>query len=103
MPIQVVRRFLDEVKSRSDYPPVGAYDPAAGDADVLTLAGKVLKARKGDAYGYAAMLIAQCQDANELPATVREILETIHKALSAVPEDIAVPSPPPDDFVDLLE
>ncbi|SFZ81751.1 putative ATP-dependent endonuclease of the OLD family [Devosia enhydra] len=102
MPVAVVRRFLEEVKSRSDYPPVGAYDPAAGDADVLTLASKVLKARKGDAYGYAAMLIAQCQDANELPATVREILETIHKALSAVPEDIAVPPPPPDDFADLL-
>lgn len=102
MPVAVVRRFLDEVKSRSDYPTVGAYDQAAGDADVLTLAGKVLKARKGDAYGYAAMLIAQCQDANELPATVREILETIHKTLSAVPEDIAVPPPPPDDFADLL-
>lgn len=102
MPVAVVRRFLDEVKSRSDYPPVGAYDPAAGDADVLALAGKVLKARKGDAYGYAAMLIAQCEDANELPATVREILETIHEALSAVPEDIAVPPPPPDDFADLL-
>ncbi|MFG1265014.1 ATP-dependent nuclease [Xanthobacter aminoxidans] len=102
MSVAVVRRFLDEVKSRSDYPPVGAYDPAAEDADVLALAGKVLKARKGDAYGYAAMLIAQCQNANELPATVREILETIHKALSAVPEDIAMPPPPPDDFADLL-
>jgi putative ATP-dependent endonuclease of OLD family len=99
-PIAVVRRFLDEVKDRADYPAVGAYDAAAGDADVAALATKVLKARKGDAYGYAAMLIGQCQNAAELPATIRQILETIHKSLSAVPEDIG--APPPDDFEDLL-
>jgi putative ATP-dependent endonuclease of OLD family len=63
------------------------------------LAVKVLKARKGDAYGYAAMLISHCLNAAELPASIREILETIHKALSAVPEDIAAP---PDDFEDLF-
>ncbi|TIU27869.1 MAG: ATP-dependent endonuclease, partial [Mesorhizobium sp.] len=96
MPIAVVRRFLDEVKDRSDYPLVGVYDPAASNADVAALAVKVLKARKGDAHGYAAMLIAECQTADELPGTIREILETIHKALSAVPEDIA--APPPDDL-----
>ncbi len=99
-PIAVVRRFLNEVKDRPDYPAVGVYDPAAGDADVATLAVKVLKARKGDAYGYAAVLISHCQNAAELPATIREILEIIHKALSVVPEDIA--APPPDGFEDLL-
>jgi putative ATP-dependent endonuclease of OLD family len=85
---------------RADYPAVGAYDPAASDAEVAALATKVLKARKGDAYGYAAMLIGQCQNAAELPATIREILETIHEALSSVPEDIA--SAPPDDLEDDL-
>ncbi|ACI91306.1 ATP-dependent endonuclease family protein [Afipia carboxidovorans OM5] len=100
MPVAVVRRFLDEVKDRSDYPAVGTYDPAAVDADVVALASKVLKARKGDAHGYAAMLVAQCQNADELPATIREILETIHKALSAVPEDIA--APPMDELEGLL-
>jgi putative ATP-dependent endonuclease of the OLD family len=99
-PIGVVRRFFNEVKDRADYPPVGAYDPAASDADVAALAVKVLKARKGEAHGYAAMLIAHCQNASELPATIRTILETIHKALRAVPEDIA--APPPDDIEDLF-
>lgn len=101
MPITVVHRFLNEVKNRSDFPNVGVYDPAATEEDVLGLAGKVLKARKGDAYGYAAMLVAQCQNAGELPATIRDILETIDKALSAVPEDIAG-TPPADDFADIL-
>jgi putative ATP-dependent endonuclease of OLD family len=99
-PIAVVRRFLVEVKDRADYPAVGAYDPTASDAEVAALATKVLKARKGDAYGYAAMLIGQCQNAAELPATIREILETIHEALSSVPEDIA--AAPPDDLEDDL-
>jgi putative ATP-dependent endonuclease of OLD family len=95
-----VRRFLKEVRDRSDYPDVGAYDPATSDADVAALAIKVLKARKGEAYGYAAMLIAQCQTAAELPGTIREILEAVHKTLSAVPEDIAAPVP--DDWEDVL-
>ena len=99
-PIAVVRRFLDDVKDRSDYPAVGAYDAAAGDADVAALGAKVLKARKGDAYGYAAILISHCQNAAELPATIREILENIHKALTTAPEDIA--AAPPDDLEDLF-
>lgn len=100
MPTAVVRRFLEEVKDRSDYPPVGIYDPAVGAAAVASLAAKVLKARKGEAHGYAAMLIAQCQNAAELPATIREILETIHKALSSAPEDVAAPVP--GDFEELI-
>jgi putative ATP-dependent endonuclease of OLD family len=88
MPIAVVRRFLDEVKDRTDYPDVGTYDPAATDADVAALAFKVLKARKGEAHGYAAMLVAECQNAAELPATIREILQAIHDELSGVPEEI---------------
>lgn len=99
-PIAVVRRFLDEVKSRSDYPSVGAYDPTADDGAVAGLANKVLKARKGDAHGYAAILIAQCQNANELPATIREILETIHKTVNGIPE--AIITPLTDEFQDLL-
>lgn len=100
MPIAVVRRFLNVVKGRSDYPAVGTYDSAAADVDVAVLATKVLKARKGEAYGYAAMLIAECQTAAELPATIREILKAIHVTLSVVPEDIAAPVP--GDVEDLL-
>lgn len=91
MSVAVVRRFMEEVKGRSDYPAVGTYDPAMNETDLLTLAGKVLKARKGDSYGYAAMLVAQCQKASELPQAIREILETIHQALKAIPDDIAAP------------
>ena len=91
MPIAVVRRFLNEVKDRSDYPPVGVYNPAAEDADVATLARNVLIARKGEAHGYAATLISHCQSADELPVTIREILEAIHKALSVASDDIVEP------------
>ena len=100
MPIAVIRRFLNEVKDRSDYPTVGAYNPTAGDTDVTALALKVLRERKGEAHGYAAMLISHCQNADELPATIREILETIHKALSVMPEDIVMP---PDECEDLFK
>jgi putative ATP-dependent endonuclease of OLD family len=96
-PNAVVRRFLKEVASRSDYPPVGAYDATAADGAVAELAIKVLKARKGDAHGYAAVLMAQCQDANELPATIRGILEAIHKTLGGIPDD-----PLADEFEALI-
>jgi putative ATP-dependent endonuclease of OLD family len=86
-PIAVVRRFLTEVAARSDYPPVGAYDETAEDDALAELATKVLKARKGDAHGYAAILIAKCENANELPATIRGILESIHNALGGISDD----------------
>lgn len=89
MPISVVRNFLNEVQERSDYPQVGVYDPAAADADVVALAFRVLKARKGDAYGYAARLISLCKSADDLPKTIREILEAIHEALNITHESIA--------------
>lgn len=98
-PVAVVRRFLNDVKDRADYPEVGIYDAAANDEDVAALALKVLKARKGDAYGYAAIMISHCQNAAELPATVREILEAIHTTLSPPPGEN--PSPP-DDRADRL-
>lgn len=92
MPIGVIRRFLDAVKERLDYPNEPQYDDAMDEATTLALALKVLKARKGDAHGYAAFLVGQCDNADELPKTVREILETIHKELKAVPEEIAAPA-----------
>lgn len=61
---------------------MGRYDQASDDEDVTTLAVKVLKARKGDASGYAALLIAHCADASELPPTIRGILEAVDKALA---------------------
>ena len=86
MPISVVRRFLIEVNTRADYPQMSKYDPAAADREVAKLATEVLKARKGDAHGYAAILMEQCQDADELPETIRMILETIHALVAATNE-----------------
>lgn len=85
--LPVLKRFLAEVAARPDYPGnAGTYNPAAAEKDIRELATKVLVARKGDAHGYAALLIAQCQTADELPQTIRSILEEIHKVVSAVPE-----------------
>lgn len=86
--LPVLKRFLAEVATRPDYPTgVGTYNPDADEKDIRALAVRVLVARKGEAHGYAALLIAQCQTADELPATIRPILEEIHSTVSAVPED----------------
>ncbi len=102
-PMTVIRRFLDSVKDRPDYPPSSPpCDAAAADADVAELARKVLRERKGAAQAYAALLIEQCQSADELPATIRAILETINAALVAAPEDI-VPEVVAEALVDRSE
>jgi putative ATP-dependent endonuclease of OLD family len=82
-PGSVLRRFLKSVKDRADHPS-GVAKIAAGmsDADVSELAEKVLLARKGDAGGYGALLIEQCKGVDELPETIRGVLEAIHRQLS---------------------
>src|SRR5262249_24171766 len=78
-----VRRFLSDVQSRPDYPTkCGSYADTMNETDARDLARRVLEARKGDAYRYGAMLMAQCQTSTELPAPIREVLETIHATLS---------------------
>lgn len=88
MPVAVVRRFLNFVKDRDDYPgDKGVIDDAMGDEAVKALAKAVLKVRKGDNQPYAALLVAECLDGTELPATIKTILETVHAALKPpVPE-----------------
>lgn len=87
-----VRRFLKDVQRRPDYPTkCGPYDESMKEDDVRDLARRVLEGRKGDAYGYGAMLIAQCQDVTELPPTIREVLEKIHATLS--PPQPSSPAP----------
>ncbi len=92
-------RFLAAASARDDYPShCGAYDPVLDDdATARALAIDVLKARRGDAHGYTALFIRQCQSADELPATVKKVLLEIDAAMK--------PSPPEDDaglFGDLL-
>ncbi len=84
VPIGVLKRFLADVSTRGDYPRnAGVYEVAAMDADIIRLAARVLVERKGEAYGYAAILISHCESANELPAAMRDVLEEIHEALSS--------------------
>lgn len=85
-PIPALRRFLEAVKNRLDYPSgVAKVTTATADASIAELAEKVLLARKGDAGGYAALLIEQCA-VSELAPTIRGVLENIHNKLSAQPE-----------------
>lgn len=83
VPVPVLRRFLDGVKDRADYPSHHP-KPAAtmNDGEIKDLARKVLKDRKGEAHGYAALLIAECKAENELPVTVRTVLEKIQDTLA---------------------
>jgi putative ATP-dependent endonuclease of OLD family len=102
----VHERFLAAVQTRPDYPtPLGHHDAILDGADHASdLALKVLQARKGDAYGYAAMFIRECQTAAQLPATVRNILEAINAAVGSPPglEDGDEPADPTLDPEDLF-
>jgi len=88
IPVAVLRRFLNVVKNRDDYPvDKGIIDDAMDDEAVKALTSAVLKVRKGDNLPYAALLIAECQEDAELPATITTILETVHATLKPlVPE-----------------
>ena len=94
--IEIQRRFLEDVKCRSDYPSKAkAYDAGMSDDDVRKLASEVLLARKGEASGYAAILIAHCHTDADLPQTIRNILVAIHKHLN--PPAVSDPAPGGDN------
>lgn len=84
VPESVLHSFLKEVSSRSDYPANCEYDASKGGEELKNLAQKVLKARKGDSYGYgyAATLIEQCQKENELPSFICDALLYIDRYLT---------------------
>lgn len=110
MPTDVLRRFLDDVSTRSDYPSQQApYSSDASDDEIPQVALEALKARKGQGHGYAAMLIETCQTEAELPAFLASALVSIDASLQAVPDEQAAgltatrdpqdeqsPSNPPD-------
>lgn len=103
IPIETQRRFLDDVSARGDYPTTShPYDPAIDDDAVGPLVRKVLKARKGEAYAYAAVLIEHCETEDELPSELVDILLTIDAELRGEPEvgfdpETAVPSDDAED------
>lgn len=84
--VPVLRRFLDEVVKREDYPTEVPYGVSTPDRELVDVATKVLVHRKGEFYGYAAALIEQCQTEAELPAFVRDVLIAVDEDLKAEPE-----------------
>ena len=92
-PVVVLRRFLDEVSQRPDYPvSQGPYSSDTPDEKVGDITFKVLKARKGDAWGYAAMVMDHCELEVEIPEFIREVLTTIDKSLTNAFDDISARS-----------
>ncbi|MBI3090063.1 MAG: AAA family ATPase [Candidatus Tectomicrobia bacterium] len=83
MSVATLRRFLEKVGARPDYP---LHHPhladTMNDAEVKDLAHRLLKDRKGDAYGYGALLIAESTTEHELPNTIRTILDEINERLA---------------------
>ena len=99
VPTRVLRSFLDVVVQRDDYPTSHPYVPEqVADDDLATLAARVLKARKGDAFGfgYTGTLIEQCQTEADLPVFIRNALLAINEQLQdeseLVLDDAAAPA-----------
>ncbi|AWG62993.1 ATP-dependent nuclease [Mycobacteroides abscessus] len=89
MPLDVIDRFLRAVATRTDNPRPDAdlteLDETGRRRHVKTL----LKARKGSSDGYAAILMAECVNSVDLPATVANFL----KAVVAYTNTMDVPAP----------
>lgn len=78
----VHRRFLETVATRPDYPSgEPPYVATMTDAEAAAVAVKVLKARKGEAFGYGAIFLEQCQVEAELPEFLTKVLREIDVAL----------------------
>ena len=78
IPTTVLRQFFARVRERRDYPANVAVPQAHDDDEtVRERANKVLKARKGDASPYAAILISMCST-DDLPGPIRNMLTAIH-------------------------
>ena len=84
VPESVLHGFFKKVSPRPDYPANCGYNASMEGKELKALAQKVLKARKGDSYGYgyAAILIEQCQSENELPSFIRDALLYIDRYLT---------------------
>jgi len=102
MPIAVLRRFLEDVSTRSDYPSQNAkYSADATDDEIRDVAFNALKVRKGHGYGYAALLIEKCRTEAELPEFLRTVLLSIDAQLQDLSEQEPGPSAEPEDAATL--
>jgi len=93
-PADKLKSFLVEVQERIDYPTAcGVLSDTMSEADLRALSNRVLAARKGDAQGYAANLVASL-DVNTLPKTLRDMLDAIHLAMKSPPHPSDLPAAP---------
>ncbi len=83
----VLRRFLDEVVERDDFPTHVPYTSATPDASLEQVVYDVLKARKGEAAAYAATLLDQCEVIEEVPEFLRVVLVAVNEALQPMTEE----------------
>lgn len=84
MPVGPKRAFLATVAAQPDYPSECGYLPEdADDNDVEELTEKVLLARKGAYYGYAAQLVAEAANVAELPKSYVDLLLAIEADMVA--------------------
>ena len=97
----VLRRFLDEVAARDDYPRHVLYSENTPDNELEQVACDVLKARKGEAAAYAATLLDQCATIEEVPEFLRNVLITIDQSLRPPKGDDSREAGDPDSDVGL--
>ncbi|MGH8995214.1 MAG: ATP-dependent nuclease [Acidimicrobiales bacterium] len=82
VPADVQRRFLSAVSTRSDYPNAcGSPTSTASGDDIRSITRSVLKVRKGSGSGYAALLVAECNGVDDLPATLTTFLLKVEAEL----------------------
>jgi putative ATP-dependent endonuclease of OLD family len=81
IPVEVQRRFLESVSTREDYPAKVPFRSDIEDDAIPDVTFKVLRARKGEAWGYASRLIEECRGIDELPVFLVAILQTIDAGL----------------------
>ena len=96
VPEAVQRSFLQQAANRDDYPKVGKYEPGLNNEEVAILLREVLKARKGDNYSYAGLLIECCETRADLPATIVDELLRLNEALfppETMEEEVAAGDP----------
>lgn len=93
-PPAVLRRFLNEVASRDDFPTHLGYSQDTPESELEDVAYEVLKIRKGEATAYAAALLDQCEKIDEIPEFLRDVLLAIDAALRA-PDGDAEGDPEP--------
>lgn len=98
VPTAVLWRFMDEAVQLPDFPTHQVkYDSSTSDAQLPEIALKTLKARKGDAYGYAALLIEGCQSRDDLPEFLVAALERINEFLTPATTAADTHGQPVDD------